>query len=93
MQLAARMDEAFEEQGKSAFITPDRNLIIEGETSPIAEVERNYDRVDAEYDWFLPNDLRADYRTFRFERETEGTFADESRYVALFEALPGTVEA
>jgi len=33
MQLAARLDEAFEEQGKAAHITPDRNIIIDGEFS------------------------------------------------------------
>lgn len=31
MQLAARMDEAFDEQGKSAHINPERGLVIEGE--------------------------------------------------------------
>lgn len=33
MQLAARLDEAFDEQGKAAHITPDRNIIIDGEFS------------------------------------------------------------
>jgi phage RecT family recombinase len=38
MQLAARMEEAFDEQGRGAFITPDKNLIVEGEVvSPITE--------------------------------------------------------
>lgn len=41
MQLAARMEEAFEEQGQGGFIAPDRTLIIEGELSPIAETQRN----------------------------------------------------
>jgi recombination protein RecT len=31
MQLAARMDEAFDEQGHPAHIDPDRNVVIEGE--------------------------------------------------------------
>lgn len=31
MQLAARLDEAFEEQGRTAHITADRNIIIDGE--------------------------------------------------------------
>lgn len=41
MQLAARMDEAFDEQGQASFITPDKRLVIEGETSPIAERLQN----------------------------------------------------
>lgn len=41
MQLAARMEEAFEEQGRHAFIGPDRTLRIEGEDSPIAPVSRS----------------------------------------------------
>lgn len=41
MQLAARMEEAFEEQGHHSFITPDQRLVIEGDSSPIAERERN----------------------------------------------------
>lgn len=36
MQLAARMEEAFEEQGKSSFIKPSGELVIEGDASPIA---------------------------------------------------------
>jgi recombination protein RecT len=39
MQLAARMDEAFEEQGAAAHITPDKGLVIDGEFSPIADRE------------------------------------------------------
>lgn len=31
MQLAARMEEAFEEQGQASFIAPDRSLVLEGE--------------------------------------------------------------
>jgi recombination protein RecT len=34
MQLAARMDEAFDEQGEASHIRPDRNLVIEGEIIP-----------------------------------------------------------
>lgn len=30
-QLAARLDEAFEEQGRPAWIAPDRNLVVDGE--------------------------------------------------------------
>lgn len=41
MQLAARMEEAFEEQGQSSFITPDRNLVIEGEMSALPERQVN----------------------------------------------------
>ncbi len=41
MQLAARMEEAFEEQGKQAFIKPDGQLVIEGEESPIATVHHD----------------------------------------------------
>lgn len=41
MQLAARLDEAFEEQGKSAYITPDKGLVIDGEYSPIAAREES----------------------------------------------------
>lgn len=41
MQLAARMEEAFEEQGRHSFIKPDGHLVIEGETSPIPQIERN----------------------------------------------------
>lgn len=39
MQLAARMDEAFEEQGAAAHISPDKGLVIDGEFSPIADRE------------------------------------------------------
>lgn len=39
--LAARMEEAFEEQHQHSFITPDQRLVIEGDSSPIAERERN----------------------------------------------------
>lgn len=39
--LAARMDEAFEEQGRDAHLTPDSALVIEGARSPIAETQRN----------------------------------------------------
>lgn len=31
MQLAARLDEALDEQGKSGFISPDKGVVIEGE--------------------------------------------------------------
>lgn len=41
MQLAARLDEAFEEQGRYGFIGPDRALRIEGETSPIPDRDTN----------------------------------------------------
>jgi recombination protein RecT len=37
MQLAARLDEAVEEQGRHAFITPERGLQIEGEVMPPPE--------------------------------------------------------
>lgn len=33
-QLAARMDEAFEEQGKPAYLTRERQLMIDGDVSP-----------------------------------------------------------
>jgi recombination protein RecT len=36
MMLAARMEEAFEEQGKYSCVLPDRGVVIEGETSPVA---------------------------------------------------------
>lgn len=39
MQLAARMEEAFEEQGQGAFLTADKNLVIEGETEEVARNE------------------------------------------------------
>lgn len=38
-QLAARMDEAFEEQGKLSWIAPDNRVMIEGEVAPLAPVE------------------------------------------------------
>ena len=38
-QLAARMDEAFEEQGKLSWIAPDNRVMIEGEAAPLAPVE------------------------------------------------------
>lgn len=42
MQLAARMEEAFEEQGAHSFLTPERNLIIDGEVaSPIPDRQVN----------------------------------------------------
>ena len=37
MQLAARMDEAVDEQGVAAYITPDKGIIIDGEFSEPAE--------------------------------------------------------
>lgn len=40
MQLAARMEEAYEEQGLHSFIAADQRLVIE-EFSPIAERQRN----------------------------------------------------
>jgi hypothetical protein len=39
MQLAARMDEAFEEQGRAAYITPDRGVVIDGDANPLPERE------------------------------------------------------
>lgn len=39
MQLAARMDEAVDEQGKSAWITPDRGTVIEGEMKTVGDIE------------------------------------------------------
>jgi phage RecT family recombinase len=39
--LAARMEEAFEEQGETSHITPGGDLVIEGTASPIAERQRN----------------------------------------------------
>lgn len=39
MQMAARMDEAVEEQGRSAYITPERGLEIDGEAAPLATYE------------------------------------------------------
>ena len=41
MQMAARMDEAFEEQGQGAHISPDKGLIIDAEFSPIAAREKS----------------------------------------------------
>jgi recombination protein RecT len=41
MQLAARLDEAVDEQGKSAWLSPDKGAVIEGEFSPIGEIEPN----------------------------------------------------
>jgi recombination protein RecT len=38
-QLAARMDEVFEEQGKPSRIDPDKGVIVDGEYSPIPERE------------------------------------------------------
>lgn len=38
-QLAARMDEAFEEQGKHSWISPDRGVMIEGEAQPLTATE------------------------------------------------------
>jgi recombination protein RecT len=34
MQSAARMDEAFEEEGRHAYVTPDRGVIVEAEPTP-----------------------------------------------------------
>lgn len=39
--LAARMEEAFDEQGKPAWITPDRGVTVEGEAQPFATYEAN----------------------------------------------------
>lgn len=41
MQLAARMDEAVDEQGRPAHILPERGVVIEGEFSPVAPREHN----------------------------------------------------
>lgn len=41
MQLAARMEEAYEEQGAHAFITPARELVIDGEVSPLPDRQLN----------------------------------------------------
>jgi phage RecT family recombinase len=38
-QLAARMEEAFDEQGRHSFISPTRGVVIEGDRSPIADRE------------------------------------------------------
>lgn len=54
----------------------------------IREVRANAEPASEEADWFLPNLLPADYRTFRFDRKTERTFASEDRYVALADVLP-----
>ena len=37
MQAAARMDEAFEEQGKASWLAPESGVIIEGDASPLPE--------------------------------------------------------
>jgi recombination protein RecT len=39
MQLAARMDEAFEEQGQTSHLVPGKGLVIDGEAQPLHEVE------------------------------------------------------
>lgn len=39
MQLAARMDEAVEEQGKNAWISPDKGVVVEGDVLPTREHE------------------------------------------------------
>lgn len=39
IQVAARMDEAVEEGGKPAYITPERGLEIDGEAAPVATYE------------------------------------------------------
>jgi recombination protein RecT len=41
MQVAARLDEAVEEQGRPAWITPERGLEIEGEAEPIGPYEES----------------------------------------------------
>lgn len=41
MQTAARMDEAFDEQGAHSYIDRDKGLIVEGEYSPIPEREHS----------------------------------------------------
>jgi len=54
----------------------------------IRDVERNYERDDADADWYLPNNLGADYRTFRFDRgRDERGYATRDRYVELAEVL------
>ena len=39
IQIAARMDEAFEEQNKSSFVDPDHGLIIDGEVQDVAKAD------------------------------------------------------
>lgn len=41
MQIAARMDEAVEEGGQAAWVTPDRGLEIEGKAEPIQAYENS----------------------------------------------------
>ena len=41
MQLGARMDEAFDEQGKHAWISPEKGVVIEADSSPIPERENS----------------------------------------------------
>jgi recombination protein RecT len=41
MQYAARMEEAFEEQGKPSWISPDRGVIVDGEAQPLTTFEPN----------------------------------------------------
>jgi len=39
IQYASRMEEAVEEQGKAAWITPDRGTVIEGDLKTVGEIE------------------------------------------------------
>lgn len=41
MQYAARMEEAFEEQGKPSWISADRGVIVDGEAQPLTTFEPN----------------------------------------------------
>lgn len=39
MQTAARMDEAVDEQGKAAWISPDRGVVVDGEARDVTDIE------------------------------------------------------
>jgi recombination protein RecT len=47
-QLAARMEEAFDEQGKLGWITPERGLVLEGDPAALALPHRNTETPTAE---------------------------------------------
>ncbi len=45
--MGARMDEAFDEQGKPGHITPDGGLVIDGEVQDLGQVDRGQPNLDA----------------------------------------------
>lgn len=86
MQMAARMDEAVEEQGVSAYITPDRGLEIDGKAAPVVDYEASPTPAAAE---LTGPDVMAVARA----KAGEGEDAFKSWYAGLSDADKRRVDA